>query len=533
MPAPTASQIDCCPRRRRQGLAPRGRGVWRETMAAVRSTVVPPNCASPTAALLAILLLAAALPSAAIAALAAVAAPSTAPSAVATTPAPTPASTPLLLESIEITGNSRTPDSTVLLFLPLRAGEAVDQERLVAAVEELRASELFASVEFHARPGSERGRLVLALAVVERPVELRLGTGNTDLDGWYLIPAELALDNRMGRGERLAAQLRLGYRTAGAVLAFAEPRAGDGCTFWGAELAALGTQRLYFADGVEYRHQVDRQRFGVHAGRRFSRRLSGAIGWRLETVEADSSAEVNADDDARGLERGDDLPFAQLPAGVAAGVGRHERSFVTAGLVLDSRSQRQVAGSPVAGAWSRLRLEQCLQGDRGFGAADLDLRAYRAALGGVVAARWRGSVVGDAAPFYDRLYLGGLYTVRGFPGQSLSAPAGDTWLWAGSLEYRAPLVGDCARPRLAGVLFLDAGQSGGGETGGGDASDGDGGEAVKAAWSGRRDIAAAAGWGVRLRVGWLGWLGLDCGVPLTDSPVDDAFRAHASIGWTF
>lgn len=495
-------------------------------MAAVRSTVVSPSRALPNRAPLAVVLLAAALPLAAIVPLDAAAAPPAASSSASLAPAP------LLLESIEITGNDRTPDSTVQLFLPLRAGEAVDQARLVAAVEELRASGLFASVEFHARPGSERGRLVLALAVVERPVEVRLGTGNTDLDGWYLIPAELALDNRMGRGERLAAQLRLGYRTAGAVLAFAEPRAGDGRTFWGAELAALGTQRLYFADGVEYRHQVDRQRFGVHAGRRFSRRLSGAIGWRLETVEADSSAEVNADDDARGLERGEDLPFAQLPAGVAAGVGRRERSFVTADLVLDSRSPRQVAGSPVAGAWSRLRLEQCLQGDRGFGAADLDLRAYRAALGGVVAARWRGSVVGDAAPFYDRLYLGGLYTVRGFPGQSLSAPAGDTWLWAGSLEYRAPLVGDRARPRLAGVLFLDAGQSGG-ETGDGDAGDGDGGEAVKAAWSGRRDIAAAAGWGVRLRVGWLGWLGLDCGIPLTDSPVDDAFRAHASIGWTF
>lgn len=506
--------------------------------AAIRSTAVSTSRALPNRALLAIVLLAATLPAAATVPFATAAAAVAAPSALATTtaPAPAPAAAPLLLESIEITGNDRTPDSTVQLFLPLRAGEAVDQERLVAAVEELRASGLFASVEFHARPGSERGRLVLALAVVERPVEVRLGTGNTDLDGWYLIPAELALDNRLGRGERLAAQLRFGYRTAGAVLAFAEPRAGDGRTFWGAELAALGTQRLYFVDGVEYRHQVDRQRFGVHAGRRFSRRLSGALGWRLETVEADSSAEVNADDDARGLERGDDLPFAQLPAGVAAGVGRRERSFVTADLVLDSRSPRQVAGSPAAGAWSRLRLEQCLQGDRGFGAADLDLRAYRAALGGVVAARWRGSVVGEAAPFYDRLYLGGLYTVRGFPGQSLSAPAGDTWLWAGSLEYRAPLVGDRARPRLAGVLFLDAGQSGGdrdsGDTGGGDAGDGDGG-AAEAVWPGRGDVAAAAGWGVRLRVGWLGWLGLDCGIPLTDSPVDDAFRAHASIGWTF
>ncbi len=444
-------------------------------------------------------------------------APDAMPAAPATREAEVPAGAAreLLLEAVEVTGNVRTPEATVRLYLPLRPGERVGQDRLVAAVEELRGSGLFDTVDFHTRPGGERGRVVLVLEVTERPIGVRLGTGNTDLDGWYLIPAELSLDNRLGRGERLDLQVRFGYRTAGVVLAFDEPRVGDGRTFWGAEAALLATQRLYFADGVEYDHRVERTRFAVRAGRRLSRLFSASLGLRLETVEADSTAEVHADDDARGVSRGDDLPFARLPAGVAAGVGRRERSALSADLRLDSRRARQVAGSPAGGAWGRLRLEGCLDGDDGFGAADLDLRLYRAALGGAFAARLRGSAVGAGAPFYDRLYLGGLYTVRGFPGQSLSDSAGDTWLWSGSLEWRAPLLGDPARPRLAGLLFLDAGDSG---------RDSD---------PRLRDLAVGAGWGLRLRVGWLGWLGLDLATPLSHSPADEAVRAHASIGWAF
>jgi len=426
-----------------------------------------------------------------------------------------PSSRPLVLEAVEVEGATRTTPATVALFLPLRPGDAVDQERLLAGIGALRASGLFATVDFHTRPGAERGRVVLVIEVTERPVEVRLGTGNTDLDGWYLIPAELSLDNRLGRGEQLDLQLRFGYRVAGLALRFAEPRAGDGRTFWGAEAAALGTQRLYFVDGIEYDHRVERARFSVHAGRRLSRFVSAALGLRLETVEADSSAQAHADDAARGVERGDDLPYERLPAGVAAGVGRRERSVVSADLVLDSRDPRLAAGSPAAGAWGRVRLESALQGDDAFGAAELDLRAYRAALGGALAVRLRGAVVGDDAPFYDRLYLGGLYTVRGFPGQSLSDPAGDTWLWSGSLEWRAPLVGDPSRPRLAGVLFVDAGDSG------------------READPRLRDLSVGAGWGLRLRVGWLGWLGLDLATPLSHSPVDDALRAHASLGWAF
>jgi outer membrane protein assembly factor BamA len=435
--------------------------------------------------------------------------------AFAEAPAVGAASRSLVLEAIETVGNDRTSHQTVLLYLPLRAGDSVDQTVLLSAVEQLRQSGLFAAVDFYTRPGSERGRVVLVLEVEEKGLEVRFGTGYSDLSGWYLIPAELALDNRLGRGEKINLQLKLGYRYSGLVFAFDEPRLGDGAGSWGFQGSVLGTDRVYFIEGIEYRHRVQSSAFDVHLGRRLSTIWTGELGMRFERVDVDSFATVHATDELRNVESGDRLEWPDLPAEIARAAGERTRSVARLELRLDSRSGRSTVGSPASGFWGRVRLEGFLQGDNSFGGVSLDLRRYQSLLGGALAARIRAGAVGSDAAFHDRHYLGGLYSVRGFPSQSLSAPGGDTHYWSASCEYRAALVGHRANPRLAGVLFLDAGDS----------------------WTGGRptlrDAAFSAGYGLRLRVAWLGWLGLDFALPLSDSPVDDAFQAHASIGWTF
>jgi outer membrane protein assembly factor BamA len=420
-----------------------------------------------------------------------------------------------VIEEIQLVGNGRTAAETVWLYFPLRPGDPVDQEQLLAAVDELRQSELFNQVSFYSRPGSRRGLIVIVLEVQEKSVEIRLGTGYSDLDGWYLIPAELALDNRLGRGEQIRLQSRIGYRHAGLVFAFDEPRVGDGRSYWGLEASVLATDRVYFTDGIEYRHKVERSAVEVHLGRRLARFWSGELGARIERVDVDSFSTVQTTDEVRDVERGDELPWSALPPRIASAAGERSRAALHLQLRLDSRSRRLVAGTPAGGLWGQVRLEGFLQGDDSFGAVSLDMRGYQAVPGGTLALRARLGGVGEKAPFYDRQYLGGLYTVRGFPSQSLSAPAGDTWFWSASCEYRAPLIGHSDRPRLAGLLFCDAGDSW---------------SEAPPTWA---DAAVSAGFGVRLRVIWVGWIGLDLALPLTESAVDESFRAHASIGWTF
>ncbi len=422
----------------------------------------------------------------------------------------------LTLQAIEVHGNGRTSSAVVERQLGLHPGQPVDGALLTDAVEDLRRRELFTNVAFHTRPGDQRGAVVLVLDVVERGPDLRFGTGRSDLDGWYLIPVELSLDNALGRGEEAAVQVRLGYRHVGLVAHYREGAAPDDRWRWGVDLSSLSTDRVYFDGGVEYAHRVERQALGLMLGRRLGRDWSFETALRIEGAEADSTGEVWHDDETAGVAKGDEVAFADLPATVAAGVGRRERTVLRADLVLDTRTGLR-AGTAARGVWGRLRLQRTAEhdGGGGFDAATADLRLYRPLGGGVLAGRTLLATVGRDAPFYDRLYLGGLYAVRGVPSQSLSAPGGGTWSWLASLEYRAALVGGATGRGLAGALFVDAGRGGG----------------PGAAVAG--DMAASIGWGLRWHLMTDVRLGFDVAAPLTGAPADESWHAHAALGWTF
>jgi len=422
----------------------------------------------------------------------------------------------LVLEEIVVEGNTRTSRDAVLRRLPLEEGAPISPERILDALDALRAADLFAKLDFRTGPGSARGLVKLVLLVEEKGVELRFGTGYRDLDGWYLVPAELRFDNRLGRGERLRITSKIGYRLAGIGAALEEPFAGArGRAFWGIDLGGYGSDRVYFVDGVEYVHHVGRGHLGGWAGRRLGSTWRLEVGARAEAIDADSTAEAHETDDLRGVDRGDTLPFAELPAGVADDVGERRGSVLHVEVARDTRDARRVCGTPASGLWGRVRGEALLRDGHDAVAVTADLRAYRAAGRVAFAARVRGGVVGERAAFYDRFHLGGLYTVRGFPSQSLAVPAGDTRFWTATLELRGPLAGRPDVPTLAGVAFVDAGD--GWSSGAPEIS----------------DAASSIGFGLRLRVPWIDSVGVDFGIPFSESPVGEAFHANGALGWNF
>lgn len=426
-----------------------------------------------------------------------------------------PAVRTLVLEDIELVGATRTSEATLLLYLPLRPGQALDQAALVAAVDELQASGLFAEVTYYTRPGSARGRLILVLEVREHGLDFRWAAGNTDLDGWYLVPVMLALDNVSGHGERFDLQWRLGFRHSGILLNYLRPRAGDGRSYWGLRLGAVSTDRPWFADGVEYRHEVGTGGLGAVWGRHWRERWLYEIGLKVEGVTTADYSRAYTENAAGTIGHGDEIPPADLPPEIRDGLGDDARAMLQLDLQHDTRSQELRAGTPVSGLWGRFKTLGVAQGPRSHLGLQADFRGYRDGPGGVLAVRLRGQLITGHAAFYDRLYLGGMHTVRGFPTYSLSAPGGDTWLWTGSLEHRSRILGDARGTKLAGVLFADAGAAGGFNS---DAFTG---------------LSAGAGYGLRLRVWWLGWVGMDVGFPLTKRPVDQRFQGTASIGWSF
>ncbi len=426
----------------------------------------------------------------------------------------------LTLESIELPSGTKTSPAVIEGYLGLHAGDALDPSQLRDGIEKLRTSGLFESVDFYTRRGSERGALILVLELEERGPGLRFGTGNSDLDGWYLIPAELSLDNLTGQGERAALQWRFGYRLTGVYAHYLRGRNPHEKVLWGVRANVHSLNQVYFDEGLEYAQPTVRGGLDFHIGRKLGNGFQLTAGLEAETVQVDSTGSVWEDDRFAGVRRDDEVPFEDLPTAIAEAVGKYERAAWRVDLTLDRRSSRLRAGTPESGVWGRLRLEairqktieaRAAERDERFGAASLDFRAYQPLSTGVLAWSARGAVIGSEAFFPDRNYLGGLYTVRGFPSASLSGPGGSRGLWFSSLEYRAALSGPSAQPRVAGSLFVDAG--GRGEHG--------------------ETVAVGAGWGLRARLFDDWYLGTDVAVPISDSPVRESFHSHLSLGWRF
>lgn len=419
----------------------------------------------------------------------------------------------LTLRRVEFSGLGKTSPPIALRAADLPVPAPVSPEAIAAATERLRASGLFRSVEAHTRAGDVPGDVVLVFVVRENGPHLRTGLGYEDDASWYLIPLQLDAGNFTGRGDRLTLGARFGYRVAGLDLALRHPAARAGGTWWQLRASGEGVDRVYFWDSTETRHHLSRGQLELRAGRRVSRSFA-LEGWLASrTTNVDSNASVYTDRASLGRHRGDDLPFATLPSTIQRDVRATRQGRLGLALTLDRRTG---SGLETRGAWARLGAEGVTSRDARYGAWQADVRAFAPIAPGVqLAARVRGAAVSSEAPFWDRLYAGGFTTVRGFPSEALSPPQGDLDLATASLELRHAWIGGPANPRLTAIAFVDAGHGW--------------------SWGTPRlaDFASGAGVGFRLRLPWVGPVGLDAARPLSRSPVHEGFHLNASLGWTF
>ena len=177
---------------------------------------------------------------------------------------------------------------------------------------------------------------------------------------------------------------------------------------------------------------------------------------------------------------------------------------------------RRGQGLLTRGGRGRLCAEAVISSDAPFFALSADARGYASLGHGLqAAARIHAALVTEPAPFYERLYLGGLYTVRGYASQSLSPPEGNLRMATTSIELRSTWVGSPRDPRVAGILFADAGWAGNHETPRLD------------------DVVVGIGYGLRVRVPWVQQVGLDIGIPLSSGVLDETFHVNVSLGWTY
>src|SRR6185436_4523803 len=96
----------------------------------------------------------------------------------------------VLIEQIDVIGNTATQTEVILRALPIRVGDVLhaSDKRLREARFKVLALGFFRDVAVAIRRGSQRGQVVLELRVVERGTLVlnRLWFGTTDLSPWWV-----------------------------------------------------------------------------------------------------------------------------------------------------------------------------------------------------------------------------------------------------------------------------------------------------------------------------------------------------------
>ena len=387
------------------------------------------------------------------------------------------------VEKIDIRGNLKTKDKVIRRELAISPGETFDMVRVKISKQRLEGLQYFDKVDM--RPEATdppiAGRKDLIVNVEEQNTgNFMLGAGFSSVDA-LVGYAEVTQGNAdlfhpptfTGAGQKLRLFVQLGTERQDYELSFVEP--------W------FLNRKLSF--GVDlYRHQWDFESpNNIYDETRTGMRLSltralwsdfliGSVSYTLEDVGISLNSGFHGDETTPGTPLN---PFPpQVPRNVPLAIldqtGDHlyQRFGIT--LAYDTRNSVQL---PNHGQRTEIDPEFSI-GDTTYYKVEAKTAWYFPGLfkGHVIEAVGRAGIAdslssGDV-PFYDRYYLGGLYSLRGFRYRSIAPretphftgviqdPIGGDSYWFGSVEYSLPIFEKDNGPGVRFAVFYDVGDVG-------------------------------------------------------------------------
>lgn len=411
------------------------------------------------------------------------------------------------VERIDIRGNIKTKDKVIRRELAISPGEVFDMVRVNISKERLEGLGYFEKVttEPVATDPPIPGRKNLEVDVQEQDTgKFTIGAGFSSVDA-LVGYAEITQGNFdlfhppyfTGGGEKLRLFMQLGTKRQDYELEFTEP------WFLNHKLAL---------DVDLYRHQYDFE----SPNDLFNETRTGAkIGLSRDLYEVGQNqirAGLSYTIEDVGISLNNPTNIV-TPGAITNEAGDHLFNRIGASLVYDSRNSVRL---PNHGQRTELNPEIDIGDNRTYYKIEATTAWYFPGLtipgngffhNHVIEVGGRagiaGSLSGGDVPFYDRYYLGGLYSLRGFKYRNISPresdspePIGGDSYWFGSIEYSFPILEKDEGPSLRFAAFYDVGSVGPGTyTFGGNFDDN---------W----------GLGIRLDIPHLGPLRLDYGIPI-------------------
>jgi len=395
-----------------------------------------------------------------------------------------------LIEKIQIRGNTKTKDKVIRRELAVSPGETFDMVRVKRSKQRLEGLQYFEKVD--ARPENTdppiAGRKDLVIAVDEKNTgNLTLGAGFSSVDSLVGF-AEVTQGNFdlfhpptfTGGGQRFRLRLSLGLQLQDYEASFVEP------WFLGRKLS-LGVD-LYYRDlnylSPDNMYSVVRGGGKVSLTRTLgSDFLIGSLSYTLEDVGIRlnpgftgpilgfASDPAGAPGGGRGFPG--QIPVVipgNVPPSILEQVGYSLLSRVGGALAYDTRNSVRL---PNKGQRTEIDAEMVggpLGGDQEFYKLELKSSWYFKGLakGHVLVLEGKTatakSLMSTDVPFYERYYLGGLYSLRGFKFHSVSPrdpgfsePVGGDTYWFGSAEYSIPIIEQEHGVGVRFAVFYDVG----------------------------------------------------------------------------
>jgi outer membrane protein insertion porin family len=396
------------------------------------------------------------------------------------------------VERINIVGNVRSQDKILRREIPLAEGDLFTLQKMQRARQRLLNLGFFETVNVTTSPGSDKTKIQVNVDVVERPTGLfSIGGGFSTVDS-FLGTIDVSQRNFLGRGWELSARIRAGSRTQQGIISFTEP--------WFLDRPLAVGFDVY--DTIRQYDEFELDSLGLNL--RMSHPFADFWRWLLQyRITRDKISDV------------DPIAGSEL----LAEEGTTVTSLIAGQLTRDSRDSTV---APTKGGNVSLLAEFAgLGGDSTFFRTLASAAYFQPIwLGHILSGRVEGGYgvdwTGGELPLFERFYLGGPNTIRGFKFRRVSPTddagvriGGDIQL-LGNIEYIVPLP---LNIRLAG--FFDTGNVYG--------------FGVK---FDPTDLRYAAGGGVR----WLSPFGpirLDYGVNLDRRTGEDFGAFHFSVGSPF
>ena len=442
------------------------------------------------------------------------------------------------VQKIEIRGNLKTKDKVIRRELAISPGDVLDMVRVKVSKQRLELMEYFDKVDLRPEPidPPTPGEKNLIVNVEEKNTgNFTVGAGFSSVDS-LVGYAEVSQENFdlfhppyfTGGGEKIRLRVQIGTQRQDYELSFIEP------WFLNRKLSL----------GVDlYRHQLDFESPNnlydeTRTGAKFSliRALGsdfliGSVSYAVEDVGIslnNANGSIYTTNGAIVLNQyGKPLiipPAVATPKAISSQSGDHFYQRIGSSIAYDTRNNVQL---PNHGQRTELSAEFST-GDSTYYKLELTTAWYFPGLmkGHVLEIGGRTGVAdsleGGDVPFYDRYYLGGLYSLRGFKFRDVSPrelgsiePVGGDNYWFGSLEYSVPIFEKDGGVGLRFALFYDIGA------------------VNSAAYSFSTSFDDNWGIGMRLNIPHLGPLRLDYGIPIShDNYNSSSGQFQFGVGWS-